>query len=51
MDQFMHSRVLARLFLGWCSTTWIVWYTTWMTMESNYAPLGRSTALGVLALK
>ena len=20
--------------------TWVVWYTIWMTMESNYAPLG-----------
>jgi len=22
------------------STTWIVWCTTWMTIEFNYAPLG-----------
>ena len=23
----------------WCSTTWIVWCTTWIAMEYNYAPL------------
>jgi len=35
---------------GWCSSTWIVMCTTWMTMESNYSPLG-DMAVWELALK
>ena len=34
----------------WCSTTWIVWCTTWVTIESNYSPL-EGVALWELALK
>ena len=48
ISEQLHS-VLTRPF-GWCSSTWIVMCTTWMTMESNYSPLG-DMAVWELALK